>query len=668
MLPTIIAQKQRIALNQKYLDVELPSFKLVVVTSPMGSGKSTWIKSKSKKDTIYLTPRIALGAQMAIKYSATFYKDVVGEIKGDKIVISADSLPRLISSENYIGKTVIIDEYGLLSKHLMGNTCRANRVFILQTLQVLLHNAKQIILLDAHYYPDAIQFFQSLAEIEDSEVLQIDNKYNPRNLRFINYPDKHSLIAQIYKDAAQGHKCFIACDTKEQVEQLGSLLSEIKELRILTVHGNNSDQQEQQIFINNVNEEQKNYHVVIASPSLSTGIDISEPWFERVYLLANKYKATHQDLMQSVRRVRNVKQIDFWINPSVCNLQEDAEWLRRRHEQRIDNLMQKLTRSHDEDLEVLAYDICTNTGKLVHRIDAYSTLSYQIEANVNKSLNNLLENFIDEAEKVGRITDARGVTAKESEAVKKAMKLTKSLLHEEKVENTLSAESINEDECDALMKKEALTEEEKFQIRKFKAHQLCGFDDDLLEQTVNKLDEGLFNAVKLHRLRRMSDEELLAKDANDVKWKHRTDWKFRKATKDLMHLLEASLHLSTPPNQFSMRDTILDDARLIDNTQLSTFASLAQAKRDEIKSLLGLNVPINVLDKPMQFLEMYISALGLDLKFVKQPRINGKQVRQYSIEQGSCHYVRALIKARVDYLAECRRCDQEFDFSIQSPF
>jgi hypothetical protein len=668
MILESIAQKQQLTLNQKYLDVDLPSSKLLVVTSPMGSGKSTWIKNCIKSQAVYLTPRIALGAQMATKYKAIFYKDVCGEISGDKIVISVDSLPRLLFGDNYIDKTVVIDEYGLLSKHLTGHTCKANRIYIIQTLQLLLHNAKQIILLDAHYYPDAIKFFQSLAEIEDEDVLHINNMYNPRDLKFIKYPDKHSVIAQIYKDAAAGHKCFVACDTKEQVEQLGQRLNDISGLRILMVHGDNSDQQEQQQFINNVNELQKNYDVVIASPSLSTGIDISEPWFEKVYLIANKYKATHQDLMQSVRRVRKVLQINFWINPTVSNLQEDAEWLRRRHEKHIDMLIHKLNRTHEEDLEALAYDICPVTGKLVHRVDAYSTLTYQIEANVNKSLNNLLENFIDEAERFGRVADARGITPKESDAMKAAMMEIKAELHEAKVEKILKAQPITEDEFDALKKKESLTEDEKWSVRLFKAHQLCGFDNNLLEQTVERLDEGLFKAVKLHRYRRASDEELLAQDAEDVKWRHRTDWGFRKATKDLMHLLEASLHPGVGLPDFEMLDTVIDKSRLIDKNQLSTFGGLCHSKRDEIKALLGLTVPVDVRDRPMQFLEMYVRMLGLELKFVKQPRINGKQIRQYALEQGSCQYLADLLQAREDYLKECRRYEEEFDYSAYSPF
>ncbi len=385
-------------------------------------------------------------------------------------------------------------------------------------------------------------------------------------------------------------------------------------------------------------------------------------------MIANKYKATHQDLMQSVRRVRNVNEIAFWINPTVTKLQEDAERLRIGHEGRIYNLIQTLKRTHDEDLEVLAYDICPNTGKLVHRVDAYSTLTYQIEANVNKSLNNLLENFIDEAERVGRVADARGIKPQESDAVKKAMKATKSLLHEEKVEKILGAEPINEDEYDALNKKDSLTEEEKYQILRFKALQLCGFDDELLETTVEGLDENLFKAVKLHRLRKSSDEELLAKDADDVKWRHRTDWKFRKATKDLMRLLEASLHPTEPLNTFSMREIVLYETRLITNNELSTFVRLCHDKKDEIKALLGLTVPIDVRDKPMQFLETYIKALGVSLVFKKQPRVTGNQVRQYGLLQGSCQFIKALLKAREEYMEHCNRLVPPLTEDDQHPF
>ena len=639
MLPSIITRNKEIVGSQKYLDVDLPTERLITVTSPMGSGKSTWISKNIVEGAVYLTPRIALGSQMAIKYNAVFYKEERGDIKGDKIVISADSLPRLIGSDDHFNKTIVIDEYGLFSKHLNGHTCKHNRIYILQMLKIHLRNAKQIILLDAHHYPDAVQFFQELGEIKEEETVRIINEYNPRDLRFLKYPDKHSLTAQIYKDAVAGRKGFVACDTKEEVKVLGAKLAEIDGLRILTVHGENSANVEQQRFINDVNKVQKEYDWVIASPSLSTGIDISEAHFEEVYLIANKYKATHQDLMQSVRRVRQVKTIRFWISSVVGQDQEDPLWLRRRHEASIEALVKNLGRTQDEDWETYAYDICPTTGKPIHRVDGYSSFTYQLEARVNSSLNNLLENFIDEAELVGRVGDAHGITSEESKTMKAAMKEIKSGLHEADIEKTLDAEPITEAGYDELNKKESLTEDEKWSVRRFKASQLCGFDDDLLTETVERLNEGLFKAVKLHRIRQSTDEALLAQDGEDLKFNHRKDVSFRKETKDLMRLLEMTLHMNEGAAGFQQRGSVLDEGRLITNDELGRFADVASTNRDKIKNLLGLSVPSDVRERPMQFLESYMRILGLELEFVSQPRINGKRVRQYSVSRQFLYFL-----------------------------
>ena len=62
-----------------------------------------------------------------------------------------------------------------------------------------------------------------------------------------------------------------------------------------------------------------------ASPSLSTGVDISAPHFDKVYLFAKSHASTAGDLLQAISRVRTVKEINFHVSKRLNSEEENWE-------------------------------------------------------------------------------------------------------------------------------------------------------------------------------------------------------------------------------------------------------------------------------------------------------------------------------------------------------
>ena len=96
-------------------------------------------------------------------------------------------------------------------------------------------------------------------------------------------------------------------------------------------------------FIQNVKQEILKYDVVLASPSLGTGVDISFPsdaqLVDVVVGLFVGGVTDHRDIDQQLLRVRNPKQVCVWIDPSKDNLETDYDAimvdLKERHLQSL---------------------------------------------------------------------------------------------------------------------------------------------------------------------------------------------------------------------------------------------------------------------------------------------------------------------------------------------
>ena len=80
-------------------------------------------------------------------------------------------------------------------------------------------------------------------------------------------------------------------------------------------------------FRRNIKSEIKKYQVVLSSPSLGTGIDISfESDLDEIDVVYGFYENrvnTHTEIDQQLSRVRKPKEVHIWISPVIFNFETE---------------------------------------------------------------------------------------------------------------------------------------------------------------------------------------------------------------------------------------------------------------------------------------------------------------------------------------------------------
>jgi hypothetical protein len=117
---------------------------------------------------------------------------------------------------------------------------------------------------------------------------------------------------------AAGKRCFVPSNSKAKAEAFAEALSaEFPDRRVLTITSGTSSDEEVQSFIANPAVEALNYDLVLASPSIGTGVDITFPdgatRIDAVFGFFEPRINTHFDIDQQIGRVRHPGEVNVWV-------------------------------------------------------------------------------------------------------------------------------------------------------------------------------------------------------------------------------------------------------------------------------------------------------------------------------------------------------------------
>ncbi|MEG4529755.1 plasmid replication protein, CyRepA1 family [Microcoleus sp. D2_18a_D3] len=340
-------------LNSRYLGkLPYPESGLACIKAPKGTGKTQALTnlvsqslSTGDRRVLIITHRIQLGraicASLGINYIDETRDSDFGKLFGYGLCI--DSLHPLsqakFNPEDWSGAIVIIDECEQVIWHaLNSSTCRENRVAILQTLQELIHNVLTtgglVVAQDADLSDYSIDYLIALAGIPISPWVVI-NEWQPkrgRNVTFFATSNPASLYVQMEKILSQEVTC---CDIESRAEFCPK---EQSRPRIMVVEDSqkvtgkwscrNLETQLQRRFPNSrilridsesvadpnhpaygcieqLNAKIKNYDIIIASPTIGTGVSIDiRGYFTAVFGIFKGAVAVN-DALQALARVRD---------------------------------------------------------------------------------------------------------------------------------------------------------------------------------------------------------------------------------------------------------------------------------------------------------------------------------------------------------------------------
>jgi len=136
------------------------------------------------------------------------------------------------------------------------------------------------------------------------------------------YQSKEHLTADLKEAVAAGKRCFVAANSKSLVERLAKTLKNAvgPTLRMLRVTSRTAATGRVRAFIGDPCTESRKYDVVLSSPTLGTGIDITFPHnevvFDVVFAFFDADVNTHLD-EQHLPRVSNPGAFKGWISDAV---------------------------------------------------------------------------------------------------------------------------------------------------------------------------------------------------------------------------------------------------------------------------------------------------------------------------------------------------------------
>jgi hypothetical protein len=235
---------------------------------------------------------------------------------------------------------VIIDESEQVFSHLLSETIRS-RVGIdraYRAIEFEIRKAKSVYALDADLGLITAHALKALRpDLWKNDCRIIYNKpLDKIERRQMNiYRDKKDLQNRLLDAIRENKRCFVATNSKKTANTLSELInkefnSTIK-MRVIT--SDNSQNPDERAFVENIRNEFLKIQVLICSPSLGTGIDISfldgRCEVDEVIGFFYSFVNTHTDIDQQLARVRNPAAVSVWFDGARFNYETNFDVVRR---------------------------------------------------------------------------------------------------------------------------------------------------------------------------------------------------------------------------------------------------------------------------------------------------------------------------------------------------
>ena len=299
----------------------IPKTDIVWLNSGKGTGKTKAIAKlvKDSEKVLSLGHRVALQRNLAKRLNCDYIADidkVENEFLADgsrytrRVSLCVDSLLSIPIGFVENGD-LVLDEVAQVLRHLLtGSTCGKNgkRPAIIAKFIQLLREAKRVILADADIDSWMIDLIAAIRNEHSTYGISNSYKANGYDCDFYQSGDDAAIIARLILDVVQGEKLLIATDSKSKGKRLARVLYPIigKEA-ILEVNSETSGSQEIKAFIENPDQYLADHpyiKVVIATPSMGTGVSIESDYFDKVYGLFYGVSICDNDASQALSRVR----------------------------------------------------------------------------------------------------------------------------------------------------------------------------------------------------------------------------------------------------------------------------------------------------------------------------------------------------------------------------
>lgn len=610
--------------NHRLNDIELGPG-IILIRSPKDSGKTHQLKRMVQEckinslSVLLIGHRQSLISSLAKRIGLDCYldkKDSDGNAiaVSDYYAICLDSIPRLLNLRVHRFDVVIIDESEQVFSHLTSETLRKQRRDCFLMMERYLEKAKTVIACDADLGYLTLTTIASARGGEMPAKFYI-NRHKENNPEIDLYNSENQLLSELITAVRSGGKYYVCCNSKKKAQLIeNSINAETSgSLRVLLITSTNSKEPEIRNFIENISEEILKYDVVVSSPSLGTGIDITfaenEKLIDGVFGFFGARINTHFDIDQQLCRVRHPKFVKAWISPEKFTFEIEPDVIKRNC----------IELGQITDVQI-SYD--ANDMKIYADDDKLLTLYAEVLSLQRASKNNLKQHFIDLKNHNGWQVNIIETDETASVIGRDARKEARLNLERNNMSAICSAPQISKEVAVQLAKLPFLNLQDQAKLDRY---QMEKFYDEIVTPTLVKLDNNGTYRTKIHFL-----AIYIASD-------HGSENQNLSGTK--ISVSERELLSKTK----SLLSELFDAAKLIDqngnfiedkaicNADLESFKSLCLQRKFDIESLLKMSLRADLQIKPIAQLGELLRAIGCEWKKPMKTEIKGKNIIYYAI-------------------------------------
>jgi hypothetical protein len=508
-----------LSVNERYLqDHAVPDWAVIVgVKGPKGTAKSTWL-SKRVAENVYRgdksfvkVHRIQLGRAIAANFGLPYVDEIKADPVGDLFgkIFCVDSMrvdgAARFNPEDYHGATIILDEVEQFIWHLLSSTTEVgkHRVEIIQNLAMALRGARRIYLSDADLSPIAIEFIQGLLGYK-APVWVLENTWQPPQgtKKVYRYqggsPD--ALVSNLTEAIANGEKALIHTSGQKEKSKWGTqslesmLLKRFPDKSILRIDAESVADPGHPAYgvMERLNDTLGSYDIVIASPTIETGVSIDMAGhFNSVWAIAWGIQ-TVEAVAQALERLRENVPRHVWVNAQalpglrVGAGEKTAKSLLHCTHARVGKQIAILTQAGiDTDGANFGFEV--NQAALW----AWARRGSQINRTIDKYADCVFQKLEDEGYEV--LDPEAGDT--EPDTVTEAIEAARDENYQRWVEQRAIAPDVSYREKEALEKKRALTKTERAILAKASLKERYGVE--ITSQLIEFDDDGGYSKLRL---------------------------------------------------------------------------------------------------------------------------------------------------------------------------
>lgn len=511
-----------------YLQSIIPSYFNLFVKSDMGTGKTHWlarfmVNSEPEKLVIVVTHlrNLVRGVHNKIsdeldthrtttqKLEVVHYEDItsndnVADLSDAKAVFTTvNSLPKVLTAaiEKNRKISLVVDESQSVARFILSDKLK-NKESVADALEYINQNAEHVVMMDAHL--SALTSVFTAHYMPSRQFVKAENTFKRWAgvtydwIRAKNGNAERKGIALIETLIKSGKRVFVAATSKQQAKRIYQTLERLSALngkRVLRAFESDNDDENNELTAAKNNYSRFNrYEVVIASPTVGTGVSIDTiegalPNFDRVvcFMTRHKHAPDAESAMQMPFRVRQTR--DNHIHLIECDFASHGKpitsWESRRDFKRLKALAADLAKDFlnvDDRSKYLKHFISYNAYRSVVECNdsaAFDNYYNLIDRELASKGMMLLEAGEIDANTV--LADAAlvdDVTTKTHPALMSANKLAREILKAEPVNAIINAPVLPPEQLEAVEAKlafvpDSVTYSDKMAVKK--AHIIAAY-------------------------------------------------------------------------------------------------------------------------------------------------------------------------------------------------